>query len=154
MKFNTPLSFICSKCPTFLMVLPALEMSPMQPSFLHPALCTPSQKKLIYKTRPFFIHLAVFAVSFSPLSSCKLEMKIMHICTLIQCTSQQELLAFSMCWHLGNILEASGKLSLRFRHSLYIEDVPLLERLNNCTIKCFFSCCLIPINKSKNREPR
>lgn len=94
MKFNTPLSFICSKCPTFLMVLPALEMSPMQPSFLHPALCTPSPKKLIYKTRPFFIHLAVFAVSFSPLSSCKLEMKIMHICTLIQCTCLSR-----SCWH-------------------------------------------------------
>lgn len=59
--------------------------------------------------------------------------------------SHQELLVFSMCWHLGNILEASGKLSLRFRRSFYIEDVPLLEQLNNCSIKCFFSCCLITI---------
>lgn len=55
--------------------------------------------------------------------------------------SHQELLEFSMCWHLSNILEASGKLSLRFRNSLFVEDVPLLEQLNNCTIKCFFSCC-------------
>lgn len=43
-------------------------------------------EKLIYSNRHCFIHLTVFTASFSPLSSRTLEMRIMHICTLIQCT--------------------------------------------------------------------
>lgn len=36
-------------------------------------------------------------------------------------------------------LKASGKLSLRFRHSFYIEElVPLLEQFKCCSIRCVF----------------
>lgn len=51
-------------------------------------------KKLIYSNRHCFIHLAVFTAPFSPSSSCKLEMRIMHICTLFQCTCLTR-----SCWY-------------------------------------------------------
>jgi len=42
-------------------------------------------KKLIYSNRLQFIHPTVFIGSFSPLSSCKLDLRIMHICTPYKC---------------------------------------------------------------------
>lgn len=154
MKFSTPL-FHMLKMPYFPHGAACTRSVTHATQLLAPSTLQSFPKKLIYSNRYCFIHLTVFTASFSPLSSWKLEMRKLHICTLNPMyMSHQELLVFSTCWHLGNILEASGKLSLRFRHSLYIKDVPLLEQLSNCTIKCFFSCCLITINQSKNREPR
>lgn len=136
------------KCPTFLMVLPALEMSPMQPSFLHPALCTPFQKNLSTATNTA-LFTCFYCILLSFIFMQTWDENNAHTYSVPKYMSHQELLVFSMCWHLGNILEASGKLSLRFRHSFYIEDVPLLEQLNNCSIKCFFSCCHITVKAKK-----
>lgn len=62
--------------------------------------CTLFQKKNLSTETDWFIHRSVFTQSSSPLSSYKLELRIMCICTLL---SHQELLVLSMCWHLGNI---------------------------------------------------
>lgn len=96
--------------------------------------------KLIYSNRLQFIHPTVFIGSSFPLSSRKLELRIMHICTLHKRTFLTR-----SCWYFlhagtwGIFLRASGKLSLRFRHSFYIEElVPLLEQFNNCSVRCVF----------------
>lgn len=126
MKLSTPLSFICS-----------------MPYFPHSAACTrnithvtqlpaPSAphsfpKSLIYSNRLWFIHPTVLIGSFSPLSSCRLELRVTHMYSVQMYISHQS------CWYFihadtRGILKASGKLSLRFRHSFYIEElVPLLE---------------------------
>lgn len=62
--------------------------------FLAPSNLHSLPKKLTYSNRHCFIHLTVFTASFSPLYSCKLEIRIMHISTLIQCTCLTR-----SCWY-------------------------------------------------------
>lgn len=95
-------------------------------------------RKLIYSNRLWFIHPTVFIGSFPPLPSCKLELRIMHICTNVH-FSPGVVGTFHVLAPREYFLKASGKLSLRFRHSFYIEEpARLLEQFNNCSIRCVF----------------
>lgn len=66
-------------------------------SLLAPSAPHSFPKKLIYSNRLRFIHLTVFIRSFSPLSSCKLELRIMRICTLYKGTLLTRSCRYFLC---------------------------------------------------------
>lgn len=134
---HTP-SFMCSKCPTFLSEPPTLETSLVQPRLSHQEHCSPFQKNL--STATDLVYSSDCIGSFSPLSSCKPELRRIHIRT-----PYKRAFLIRSCWYFlragtwGIFLRPSGKLFLRFRHSFYIEElVSLLEHFSNCRIRCVF----------------